>query len=94
MVENLRRGNKSATHPHQPFSQRGDNKKYMTQEQFRTTKFGVNSKFMYKEKVYGIITVDFEEELIGLAKEHNDGEYDILWVRYENCEEATPSLNN
>ena len=62
----------------------------MTQEQFRNQEWGVGMECTYKGKTRDIISVDFEEDLIGLAADWSD---QIQWVRCENVE-LTPSLNN
>jgi len=41
----------------------------MTQEQFAKQSWGVGMKCTHKDKTRDIITVDFEEDLVGLASE-------------------------
>jgi len=55
----------------------------MTQEQFRNQKWGVAMECTYKDKTRDIISVDFEEDLIGLTTDWSD---QIQWVRCENVE--------
>lgn len=53
----------------------------MNKQEFKNTSFGVNIRIEYKEKIYRIASINFEEDLIGL-----DEEDDIInWVRCENC---------
>lgn len=55
----------------------------MSKEEFENFRFGVGNEFLYKEQVYKLISVDFEEGLIGLEQEESISP--IFWVRYENC---------
>lgn len=59
----------------------------MTQEQFDKQKWGVDMKCVYDERIRDIVSVDFEERLIGLRPEtiFDKGD-DISWVRCENVE--------
>lgn len=59
----------------------------MTQEEFNQTSFGNGDRAIYKNKVYPVASVDFEENLIGLLMNISGGEEgDISWVRCENVE--------
>lgn len=51
----------------------------MTQEEFNNIKFTFGMIAEYKGKTYYIVTVNFEEHLIGLY------DSDIIWARCENC---------
>lgn len=63
----------------------------MTIEEFNNTRFKFGMKAEYKNNVYDIISVDFEENLIGLDNgiiECNGcgtERTDVMWVRCENC---------
>jgi hypothetical protein len=56
----------------------------MTIEEFNNTRWVSGMRAKYKEQEYGIITVDFQENLIGLDIVE-DGQ-SIDWVRCENVE--------
>lgn len=51
----------------------------MTIPEFRAFKFKAGDQFLYQGKVYDLITVDFQEDLIGL-----DIDGTVQWVRCEN----------
>jgi hypothetical protein len=53
----------------------------MTIEEFNNTRFGNGMKVIYKGVENDIVSVDFEESLIGLG-DVEEGE--IYWVRCEN----------
>lgn len=56
----------------------------MTQEEFEKRKWKAGMKAIINGKEKNIISVDFEQNLIGLEIEGDDEEID--WVRCENCE--------
>lgn len=61
----------------------------MTIEQFENTGFSINTKVIYKGKIYDVVSVDFEENLIAICTSKEDLELDfggIEWKRCENCE--------
>jgi len=65
----------------------------MTIEEFDKTSFKAEMKAMYKGEIREIVTVDFEEKLIGfedpteeLFDEEGESIAVINWVRCENCE--------
>lgn len=53
----------------------------MSIEEFNNARFGSGMHAEYKGDIYPIISVDFEEKLIGIDTQ-NDGE--SYWVRCEN----------
>ena len=59
----------------------------MTREEFKTTRFGNGMKVDYKGTIAKIVSVDFEEDLIGiLLKDNEQGDdFELTWVRCENC---------
>jgi hypothetical protein len=54
----------------------------MTKEEFDNTKFHADMQCIYKGKTRELISVDFEERLIGLVSESDPDMCD--WVRCEN----------
>ena len=56
----------------------------MTIEEFDKMSFKAEMKAVYKQKQYDVVSVDFEEKLIGLSEPWDDE--NITWVRCENCE--------
>lgn len=56
----------------------------MTNQEFVTFKFKAGQKVLYKGKEYDLVSVDFEEQLVGFF--YNNGDEQLNWVRYENCE--------
>lgn len=61
----------------------------MTQQEFDKTFFAAGMQFKYLGFVYCLVSVNFQEKLIGLydglnAKDCEDG--DVMWVRCENAE--------
>lgn len=56
----------------------------MTKEQFEKYRFGAKDRFMYKGIIYSLVSVDFDEYLIGL-----DDSCELRWVRCENVELLT-----
>ena len=64
----------------------------MTQEEFLQIRFGVGMNVWYEGELYGIISVDFEECLIGIdfgcdeCPECGAETPAIRWIRCENCE--------
>jgi len=59
----------------------------MTQEEFKKTSFGNGDSAKYKNKIYQIAQVDFEEMLIGMLMNIPGGDWtEISWVRCENIE--------
>lgn len=68
----------------------------MTLEQFKNNTFSANTRVEYDNGIYDVISVDFEEMLIGLEMfpdEENDSDK-IRWVRCENCEIEILKANN
>lgn len=57
----------------------------MTINQFENTQFTSGLNVEYAGKIYPIISVCFEEYLIGINKNIDSDESDISWVRCENC---------
>jgi len=65
----------------------------MTIDQFNNSRFGANDKVIYNGQKYDIISVDFEEALIGIdEKIPGSDEDDISWKRCENCELVKPEV--
>lgn len=60
----------------------------MTITEFEQTGFSANTKITYKDKIYEVIMVDFEENLIAIDEfPDDDDEYkQFSWKRCENCE--------
>ena len=61
----------------------------MTKQEFDQTAFSAGVQFKYRGFVYGLVSVNFQEKLIGLydgldAKDCE--EQDVMWVRCENAE--------
>lgn len=56
----------------------------MTQEEFGMIKFKAGMKAIINGKEKDVISVDFDQSLIGLEIEGDDENID--WVRCENCE--------
>lgn len=56
----------------------------MTVEEFNQRRYGAGMKCLYKGQELDIVSVDFEEALIGLEIEGDDE--NINWVRCENVE--------
>jgi hypothetical protein len=54
----------------------------MTKEQFDSTKFKANMRAQYKHEYYMILSVDFEERILGIYSP--DNKEDIKYVRCEN----------
>jgi len=54
----------------------------MNHEQFNAQRWGYGMSCVYKSIRREIVSVDFEEGLVGLF----DGGETIQWVRHENCE--------
>lgn len=61
----------------------------MTREEFSKKGFYGAMPVIYKDKVRLVRSVDFEEDLIGLVSECDQG--DIDWVRCENVSIQLPS---
>ena len=55
----------------------------MTIEEFNKTAFGADMEMTYQDKVYEIVSVDFEEKLIAYKLEADSEQYS--WARCENC---------
>lgn len=61
----------------------------MTQQEFIKTKFGANMRVKYRGSVYGVVSVNFYEKLLGIiegAATGDDAADDLIWVRCENVE--------
>lgn len=58
----------------------------MKNKEFIAFKFGAGQKVLYKGKEYDLVSVDFEEQLIGFIDETNNLSDTVTWVRCENCE--------
>lgn len=56
----------------------------MTQQEFDNMGFKADMKAMYNKKEFDVVTVDFEERLLGLEDPLFPEE--TKWVRCENCE--------
>jgi len=54
----------------------------MTQDEFDNTIFNAGMTCIYKSKTRDIVSVEFDEQLIGLRIDHDDEEQQ--WVRCEN----------
>lgn len=62
----------------------------MTIEEFNNTKWGAGMEAVIHSKAYGtirrpIVSVDFDQALIGFATDDEDDEQ-LQWIRCENCE--------
>ncbi len=58
----------------------------MTIKEFNKTGFRNGMKIEYKGNIYDIISVDFEESLVGIEKiDCEGGDKEISWKRCENC---------
>ena len=58
----------------------------MTIKEFNQIGFGIGMKVEYKGNTYDIISVDFEEALIGIEEiDCGDGDKEISWKRCGNC---------
>ena len=55
----------------------------MTIEEFNNTSFGANMEIAYKGNIYDMVSVDFEEALIGYDM-GDDSDNDVCWARCEN----------
>jgi hypothetical protein len=64
----------------------------MTIDDFNMQKFKAGNKAKYKDLIYDIVSVDFEEKLVGLsdinffAQQEGDEDLPVNWVRCENIE--------
>jgi hypothetical protein len=61
----------------------------MTAEEFDRRGFGFNESCIYKGVRYPIVSVDFEERLVGIkgyVQNEEDGEW--TWVRCENVSDV------
>ena len=59
----------------------------VTTEEFSKQSFGAGDKARYKDGIYVVATVDFDEQLIGLLLNISGGEPDdVSWVRCENVD--------
>jgi hypothetical protein len=59
----------------------------MTIEEFKQTRFSAKMKVLYKDKECPIISVDFEECLLGIGyNQQFEVDDEIDWVRCENVE--------
>lgn len=61
----------------------------MTQEEFDSKAWGCGINAVYMGALYAVVSVNFQEKLVGLydalsAKDCEDG--DVIWVRCENVE--------
>ena len=62
----------------------------MTLTEFDEARFSKNDIAVYDGEQYCIGAIDFQEQLIGLLMEADEGqEQDIKWVRCENVEHIT-----
>lgn len=58
----------------------------MTREEFNKG-FRTGSCIKRKGSIYKVVTVDFEEDLIGFFLDETDEKNGIVtWVRFENCD--------
>ena len=57
----------------------------MIKEEFAKTKWGIDTEVKYKDKIYSIGSVNFEEYLVGLWRDDEE----IEWVRCENVDLLT-----
>ena len=55
----------------------------MTREEFNNYSFGGGMEISYKGNVYPLVSVDFEEGLIGYDM-GGDSDNDVCWARCEN----------
>jgi hypothetical protein len=59
----------------------------MTIEEFNKLRFGAGDQVIFKGEIYDLVSVDFEEALIGIDERLvGSEEDDISWKRCENCE--------
>lgn len=61
----------------------------MTIQEFNETRFGAGDLVNYKNEIWPIIEVDFEEALFGIPNERGikvECADQITWVRCENCQ--------
>lgn len=64
----------------------------MTIKEFNSTGFHMGMKVKYKGEVRNLVSVNFDENLIGLEDEESECEEcgntftEIYWVRCENCQ--------
>lgn len=61
----------------------------MTQEQFDNTKFGAGMTVKYRGGLYGVVSVNFYEKLLGIidvSATGEDADDDLTWVRCESVE--------
>ena len=56
----------------------------MTIEEFNNKSFGANMKVAHRGVIYDLVSVDFEEALIGYDM-GDDSDNDVCWARCENC---------
>lgn len=63
----------------------------MTIPDFQNMRFGAGMVVIYKEHLYDIYAVDFEENLIQIGAAFSE---DGFWVRCENCEIKKPFIQN
>jgi len=57
----------------------------MTIEQFNKTRFGNGMKVIYKNEIFPIVAVDFEEALFAIPNSRGiETDSDNTWVRCEN----------
>lgn len=67
----------------------------MTKEEFLRTRFAKGMRVKYRESIYDVVSVDFEECLIGMDAGTQEcgccGEETVAvsWVRCENCDLIT-----
>ena len=63
----------------------------MTKEEFTNQKWGAKMQCGYRGEVYRIISVNFEEMLVGLIPhdEFQDKDSEITWARCENIQLLT-----
>ena len=59
----------------------------MKREQFAKQGFTSNMYTTYKGHEYWVASVNFDEDLIGLANDKNNDNDDLLWVRCESIDE-------
>ena len=58
----------------------------MTTAEFKKQSFANGDRVIYKEKVYPIAQIDFEEQLFGIIGEISNSPEEITWKRCDNCE--------
>jgi hypothetical protein len=59
----------------------------MTREEFAQMKFRAGMTAIYKDCKYDIVSVNFEEDLLGLLELDGNIDNDLSWVRCENVSE-------